>query len=446
MMKGAVPLLLVVLISISAVSATQVRADDGIAPYFSVKTTALQDGPLVDQTIINGPPNPPTGHALELTSVAAPDPDAVAEVNVLAVPAYSWTFGCSATAAAMIAAYYDRNGFPNIYTGPTDGGMMPPDSSAWPQWTDGNGDSYDQCPLAASRLGLDGRTTGGSIDDYWIAYGSKTKDPYITNGWTQHAWGDAIGDYMKTSQSAYKNIDGSTVFYYWSSSSAPMTCNDMATYGVASTDGTYGRKLFYEARGYAVSSCYSQKTDNNAGGFTFAMYRAEIDAGRPVMLNLQGHTVVGVGYDATSNTVYLRDTWDYDTHTMSWGGSYAGMALMSVSVVNLVCPALGDVSNPAVALDDSGRVELAWTAVPHATRYEIWHAAGEPYFIPGDDCDSPDPFGCERVDGPSIEFELPAGPAGITTYAVRAVSGCGAAPSLSAGRVGVFVYDLAPGD
>jgi len=39
-------------------------------------------------------------------------------------------------------------------------------------------------------------------------------------------------------------------------------------------DGTYGRKLFYEARGYTVTDCYNQKTDNNAGGFTFAMYKA----------------------------------------------------------------------------------------------------------------------------------------------------------------------------
>ena len=40
-----------------------------------------------------------------------------------------------------------------------------------------------------------------------------TVDPYITNGWTQHTWGEAIGDYMKTSQSAYGNTDGSTSFY-----------------------------------------------------------------------------------------------------------------------------------------------------------------------------------------------------------------------------------------
>ena len=74
-------------------------------------------------------------------------------------------------------------------------------------------DTYPNNPLIASHNGLDGRSTRGSIDDYWISYGSSASDPYITGAWTQHAWGDAIGDYMKTSQSAHGNIDGSTSFY-----------------------------------------------------------------------------------------------------------------------------------------------------------------------------------------------------------------------------------------
>ena len=56
------------------------------------------------------------------------------------------------------------------------------------------------------------------------------------------------------------------------------------------------------------------------------------------MLNLNGHTIVGVGYDSSSNTVYLHDTWNYNTYTMTWGGSYWGMALQSVSIVNLQRP------------------------------------------------------------------------------------------------------------
>jgi hypothetical protein len=65
---------------------------------------------------------------------------------------------------------------------------MPLDSSPWDHWNDGNGGNYEQCPLTASHSGLDGRTTRGSIDDYWIQYNNSSPDPYITNGWTQHTW------------------------------------------------------------------------------------------------------------------------------------------------------------------------------------------------------------------------------------------------------------------
>jgi len=150
----------------------------------------------------------------------------------------------------------------------------------------------------------------------------------------QHAWGDAIGDYMKTSQSAYGNTDGSTNFWGYSDATK-LTCATLAAQGYSTTDGTYGRKLFYEHRGYTVTDCYNQNTDNNAaGGFSFAQYKAEIDAGRPVLLNLAGHSIVGVGY-ATPNTVYLHNTWDHTTGTMTWGTSYHGMQLLSVSIVNL---------------------------------------------------------------------------------------------------------------
>ncbi len=78
---------------------------------------------------------------------------------------------------------------------------------------------------------------------------------------------------------------------------------------------------FYQQRGYEVTSCYNQRTDNQvSGGFTLAQFKAEIDAGYPVMVHVIGHTMVGYGYEG--NTIYIRDTWDNDpshTYTMTWG-------------------------------------------------------------------------------------------------------------------------------
>ncbi|MHC1730343.1 MAG: C39 family peptidase [Syntrophobacteraceae bacterium] len=303
--------------------------------YFTSTTLLLNGKTLLDRYQINGPPKPPLGFDVQRSAVALPAPDKAMGMKTLTVPAFDWVFGCSSVSGAMIAGYYDRNGYPNMYTGPTDGGVMPLDNSSWPTWSDGV-DTYPNIPLAGSHQGVDGRTTRGSIDDYWVEYGSSADDPFITGGWDEHTWSDAIGDYMKTSQSTYGSTDGSTWFYTWTSDPAQLTCDDMVSYGIGHLDGTVGRKLFYEARGYTVTDCYNQKTDNTiAGGFSFAQYKTEIDAGRPVMLNLDGHTIVGVGYNDIGSTVYIHDTWDYLNHTMTWGGSYSGMELLSVSIVNL---------------------------------------------------------------------------------------------------------------
>jgi predicted SnoaL-like aldol condensation-catalyzing enzyme len=303
-------------------------------PYFTLNKLTVPGLPPFEEMIINGPPTPPPGFEEQQAAVDMAKANAKTSVKTLITPAFNWVFGCSSVSGAMIAGYYDRNGYPNMYTGPTNGGVMPLNNSSWPTWSDGYV-TYPNLPLAASHMGVDGRTTKGSIDDYWVSYDSAASDPYITGGWTQHAWSDAIGDYMKTSQSAYTNKDGSTRFWNYLSASK-LTCDQMAASSQTTDDGTLGRKQFYEARGYTVTDCYNQKTDNViSGGFSFAQYKAEIDAGHPVMINLAGHTIVGVGYDDATNTVYLHDTWNYDTHTMPWGDTYTGMAMQSVSIVNL---------------------------------------------------------------------------------------------------------------
>jgi len=311
-----------------------------INDYFSTQTTTYSDGTMIDRNIISGPPKPPPGYQFERATVMLPNKTMAS--NSLTVPAFKWVFGCAAVSGAMIAGYYDRNGFPNMYTGPANGGVMPLDNSTayWPTWTDVKSELYPNLPLAASHNGADGMVTRGSIDDYWIQNGSSADDPYITGSWTQHTWSDAIGDYMKTSQSAYGNKDSSTTFSNYTTLAQPLTCANMLSDGINTTDGTYGRKLFYEARGYMVTDCYNQKTDNTvAGGFSFTQYKAEIDAGRPVMLNLEGHTVVGVGYnDSVADNVIIHDTWDHNHHAFPWGGSYSEMQLLSVSIVNLAAP------------------------------------------------------------------------------------------------------------
>ena len=251
-----------------------------------------------------------------------------------------------------------------MYTGPTNGGVGPLDNSSWPDWQDSSGAWRHQCPLSATHMGLDGRTIRGHVDDYWVEYGDPGPDPFIGN-WPEHTYGDCAGDYMKTNQSSHGNADGSTTIYTLYNGSA-LHWDDMETYGIADEDGGYGLKLFYESRGYTVTEMYNQCVlgyAHPARGFTYEQYKAEIDAGRPVMIHLEGHTMVGVGYDDSGDLMYVHDTWDYAVHTMTWGGTYVGMRHYAVTIaqlapltVPLVAPS--DLAAAAVGAD---QIDLTWT-------------------------------------------------------------------------------------
>ncbi len=327
--------------------------------YSTTELVILPDGSNIYKTTISSPPTRPSGFFVDQLDPADLGTDATA-VMLSGVPTFEWVFGCSSVSAAMISGYYDGHGFPNMYTGLTNGGVVPLTDSVWGTWSDGT-DTYPNNPLIASKLGVDGRTSRGSIDDYWTRYGYSKNDPYITGGWTQHAWGDAVGDYMKTSQSAYGNSDGSTAFYHYNNAN-PLTCAVIEGNNLVE-DGTWGFSQFFEARGYGVNDCYYQATSNlYSGGFSLAQYRAAIDAGNPVMIHVVGHTMVGVGYDSDSNLIYIHDTWDHLVHSMTWGGSYSGMSMQAVSIVNPIIPTAVELLDFS-ATGKKNAVLLSWETV-----------------------------------------------------------------------------------
>jgi uncharacterized repeat protein (TIGR01451 family) len=313
--------------------------DDPNDGYFRVRTMTLEDGTSIDETVIDGPPTPPPGYDRSVAKIPDKGIKLLAASTLSDVPAFDWCYGCSATSAAMIAGYYDRTAYPNMYTGPTNGGVMPMDNSAW-GWMAG------ECPLSATHQGYDGRATKGHADDYWISYGSPGPDPWVGDP-PEHTLGDCTGDFMKTNQwvnpSQGFNTDGSTVFYNYTSG-APLYWYNMESYGIDVYDGGCGVKLFYESRGYTVSNMYNQYILGYASptqGFTYDQYKAEIDAGRPVMIHVAGHTMVGLGYNDAGNLMYIHDTWDYNTYTMTWGGSYYGMQHYAVTIVQLEVAEVG---------------------------------------------------------------------------------------------------------
>ncbi len=299
-------------------------------PY--VADRFIENGKEIDMVIVPSRPEPPEGFSPRVVRV--PEPDIEAGINTIPnVPAMTWCFGCSATSAAMMYGHYDNEGYTNMYTGPTNGGVFPMTNETWGT-VDINGETRALCPLSATRQGLDGRATKGHVDDYWIKYGSEGSDPFIGN-WTEHAYGDCTGDYMGTNQSLLENTDGSTIFYNYRDGT-PLY--DYTGSEPEYRDGCHGLRDFAESRGYTVVTNFSQYIygyNENTQGFTFTDFKDEIDAGRPVLIQVTGHTMLGYGYHDDGSIVYIHDTWDYSDHSMFWGGVYAGMTHYGVTVLRL---------------------------------------------------------------------------------------------------------------
>jgi hypothetical protein len=290
--------------------------------------------------VANSGPTAPAGYDL-----SEPTPVSQSAVMLNQVPTSTWTYGCSATSAGMIFGYYDRVGYSNMYTGPCNGGVAPLTNLG--QGDDPSNPIAGACSIIATQNGFDGRTTRGHVDDYWTSYGSGGPDPYVSNSWTQHTWGGCTADYMGTNQWKWdydlngvtdSNGDGGTAFFSYGSSYSGKLYDYVPStqYGLPQTEGCHGMRLFAESRGYTVTENYTQSIDKIVtGGFSFSDYKAEIDNGCPVMIQVTNHTMVGVGYDSNTNTVYLHDTWDNLTHSMTWGGSYSGLTQYAVTVIHL---------------------------------------------------------------------------------------------------------------
>ncbi|MFC2097924.1 C39 family peptidase, partial [Bacteroidota bacterium] len=286
-----------------------------------------KNGKLIDEIIVPG--KPPESYRDLVSRKFKVDGDVI----LSNVPAFTWSFGCSPTAAAMMAGYYDNGSYPNIYTGPTNGGIIPLTNVIWGEWTDESGASWFKCPLSATQNGLDGRKYKGNVDDNWIYFGNNKPDPYVGK-WTMHIEEDCTADYMGTNQSEWQNVDGGTRFFYIADGSPLYDYKSCGEGSPKKRDGNHGLKLFFESRGYTVNSNYSQYIveEGQTFGFSFFQYTQEIDAGRPVIIHVHGHSMLGVGYNYIDNVVYLHDTWDHNMHTMTWGDSYSGMRHFAVTV------------------------------------------------------------------------------------------------------------------
>src|SRR5678816_4197122 len=99
-------------------------------------------------------------------------------VYLTGVPDYAWYYGCMGTASGNLMGYWDRHGFPDFYTGPSNGGLAPLSLS----------NNIGVISLWASAAGWDGRPTNspGHVDDYYVAFENTGADPFATPGRAEH--------------------------------------------------------------------------------------------------------------------------------------------------------------------------------------------------------------------------------------------------------------------
>lgn len=125
-------------------------------------------------------------------------------VHIVDVPDYTWHAGCFGSASGNLMGFWDRNGFPNFYTGPTAGGVAPLNSY---------GDNIGIRALWTSRAGFDGRPDDkpGHAEDYWEildgSFESTAMDPYVTEGRAEHE-ADCIADFIGASQNKWADLNG----------------------------------------------------------------------------------------------------------------------------------------------------------------------------------------------------------------------------------------------
>lgn len=247
------------------------------------------------------------------------------------VPAYTWSFGCSPTVGAMLAGYYDRHGYPNIWIPEPPNPphytryheyFAPFTNAQWTaDWANSSMSTHSICPISASENGVLNRTIRGGVDDYWHHSGQANDidDPCELNRWQEHNYnsddGRCVADFMGTSQHRFGNPDGATQGRIDVNGLLIQHGTNPLGQSYQCHYGNLGIADFIESAGYTIEDCFHQVKNEYTflkenytieyGGFSYTNFKAEIDANRPVMLQLDAlnnsihtnHEVLAIGYN-----------------------------------------------------------------------------------------------------------------------------------------------------
>ena len=276
------------------------------------------------------------------------------------MPRLEYMYGCTPTALAMLMGYYDLYG----YRGKSFSNLIKGDVELNARGTDGDAYNMNAFDTILGRFAaspeyvyrfysqedLNTIVAEGPRGDYAkttpeqeLQYSfQEDGEIFDTSSW------NCLADYIGTGQYWRGQENLSTAVHY--DTLANIANSDMTTtiksgdvertIDYKYTTLLYGLQLYARSRGYSldyeITGTYA--TDNNRGSFTFEEYKAEIDAGRPVLIGIEGHSMVGYGYNADTGEIIFDDDYDEDQR-MLWGETYnysgAERELQSITVIGL---------------------------------------------------------------------------------------------------------------
>jgi len=226
-------------------------------------------------------PNPPA-NVKQSETLRSPLSEAGTEVLIQNVPSYIWLHGCGPTALGMVIGYYDALGFSDLVVGNSD---TQTDNVNAMIANDVHYADYSFPEDTPPNLKSDKSELGGAHQS------------------------NCLADFMFTSWSSEQN------YYGWSWS------NDI--------NNSFDSYIPFINSNYWYFSDYEWFSATSS----WAVFKNEIDNNRPVVLLVDSdgdgytdHFVTGIGYDETSATYAIYNTWDHSVHWFSWHGLESGNA------------------------------------------------------------------------------------------------------------------------
>ena len=243
------------------------------------------------------------------------------------MPQAEYMHGCTATVVGMLLGYYDRYG----YSGIDFSDLIDGEVELNARGTDGNKYDMDAFDTVLGRAICSKEHVKYFVDTTYESEYSYTLKASGQELQTQY-W-NCIADYLGTGQYWRSNESDNGTTYYnnsslknvksWTSTETISANGFKANVPQKFFDMLYGLDLYVSAKGYQLDENQTahHTVDCNGGYFTFEDYKAEIDAGRGVILHIEDHSILGYGYDDVSKEIIFDDTYR-NICRMKWNGTY----------------------------------------------------------------------------------------------------------------------------